>query len=210
MEEINTIIIADSEIRRAGISALLNGIDRVNVEGSFNISQGIVEIPRLQSDLILIDWDDFYTSQLHELLEVLDMEIKIILLVDQLTDEIIIPNTRIKAVLHKDIDRLEFQKVLDHIDTDLVLIHQDFLKTESLGVALQVDNNPATTTKLSKRELEVLEWLAFGSTNKEIAEQLEISEHTIKFHLNSIFNKLNVSSRTEAVSQGIRLGLLML
>jgi DNA-binding NarL/FixJ family response regulator len=49
----------------------------------------------------------------------------------------------------------------------------------------------------------VLNLLAAGLGNKEIAWQLKISEHTVKFHVTSIFNKLNVSSRTEAVTGGV-------
>jgi DNA-binding CsgD family transcriptional regulator len=52
--------------------------------------------------------------------------------------------------------------------------------------------------------------MARGSPNKEIAARLGISEHTVKFHVGSIFAKLGVSSRTEAVTQGMRLGLVML
>jgi DNA-binding NarL/FixJ family response regulator len=52
--------------------------------------------------------------------------------------------------------------------------------------------------------------LATGLGNKEIAAQLAISEHTVKFHVASILGKLGAESRTEAVSLGIRRGLLLL
>jgi NarL family two-component system response regulator YdfI len=63
---------------------------------------------------------------------------------------------------------------------------------------------------LTRRELQVLQMIASGLGNKEIAAKLEISGHTVKFHINSIFTKLNVSSRTEAVTTGLRLGLILL
>jgi len=63
---------------------------------------------------------------------------------------------------------------------------------------------------LSPRETEVLNMLADGLGNKEIAWRLHISEHTVKFHIGSIFNKLNASSRAEAVAIGIRRGLIAL
>ena len=63
---------------------------------------------------------------------------------------------------------------------------------------------------LSDRELEVLDLLAEGLSNKLIAHRLSISEHTVKTHVASIFAKLGASSRTEAVSQAIRRGLVML
>ena len=58
------------------------------------------------------------------------------------------------------------------------------------------------------RELTVLALVADGLGNREIGQELEISEHTVKFHLASIFGKLGVSSRTEAVRRGLRLGLI--
>lgn len=64
--------------------------------------------------------------------------------------------------------------------------------------------------RLTAREIDVLGELARGVANKTIAARLGISEHTVKFHIASIFAKLAVSSRTEAVTQGVRLGLIML
>ena len=63
---------------------------------------------------------------------------------------------------------------------------------------------------LTPREREVLEMLAEGFSNKEIAWRMNISEHTIKFHVASIFSKLGASTRTEAVMLGIRKGLVMI
>lgn len=63
---------------------------------------------------------------------------------------------------------------------------------------------------LTPREREVLDMLAEGLSNKEIAWRMNISGHTVKFHVASIFAKLNVSTRTEAVTQGIRKGLIMM
>jgi DNA-binding NarL/FixJ family response regulator len=63
---------------------------------------------------------------------------------------------------------------------------------------------------LTPRELEVLQLLAEGLPNKAIARQLNISDHTVKFHVNAIMSKLNAQSRTEAVVQATRLGLILL
>jgi DNA-binding NarL/FixJ family response regulator len=66
------------------------------------------------------------------------------------------------------------------------------------------------TEALSPREAEVLAMIAEGHSNKAIAYRLGISEHTVKFHVNSIMTKLNAGSRTEAVTLAIRQGLIML
>ena len=64
--------------------------------------------------------------------------------------------------------------------------------------------------QLSPRESEVLNLLADGLANKEIAWRLKISEHTVKFHITSVFNKLDASTRAEAVAIGARRGLIIL
>ena len=61
---------------------------------------------------------------------------------------------------------------------------------------------------LTTREHAVLALVADGLSNREIAHDLAISEHTVKFHLASIFGKLGVSTRTEAVQRGVRLGVI--
>lgn len=63
---------------------------------------------------------------------------------------------------------------------------------------------------LTAREREVLELLSAGLSNKLIARTLQISEHTVKFHVSSIYAKLGASSRTDAVSRGARYGLITL
>ncbi len=65
-------------------------------------------------------------------------------------------------------------------------------------------------TPLTPRELDVLRLMADGASNKIIAHKLGISDHTVKFHVTSILSKLNAGTRTEAVTLGIRQGLVYL
>lgn len=70
---------------------------------------------------------------------------------------------------------------------------------------------PAETGEpLSNRELEILECVVAGMVNKEIASELHISENTVKVHLRNVYTKLGVSTRTEATTEAIRLGLVMI
>jgi DNA-binding NarL/FixJ family response regulator len=69
---------------------------------------------------------------------------------------------------------------------------------------------PEPKQPLTPREIEVLEWASRGLPSKMIARELAVSESTIKFHLSSIYAKLGVASRTEAVSRAARLGLITL
>lgn len=63
---------------------------------------------------------------------------------------------------------------------------------------------------LTPRETEVLRLMADGASNKIIAHKLGISDHTAKFHVTSILSKLNAGTRTEAVTLGVRMGLIYL
>ena len=63
---------------------------------------------------------------------------------------------------------------------------------------------------LTPREIEVLQLIGQGLSNRAIAQRLAISEHTAKFHVNAILGKLGAQTRAEAVAQGVRSGLLLL
>jgi DNA-binding NarL/FixJ family response regulator len=85
---------------------------------------------------------------------------------------------------------------------------------QALGVRLAADGEmpgaDGPFDRLTARETEVLGCIAEGLTNKQIALALHISEHTVKFHVSSIYSKLGVSSRTEALRRGARFGLVPL
>jgi DNA-binding NarL/FixJ family response regulator len=73
--------------------------------------------------------------------------------------------------------------------------------------------NPGTDLKveaLTEREAQVLQKLAQGMANKQIAAALGISEHTVKFHVSAIYSKLGATNRTEAVRIGVRQGMIIL
>lgn len=98
--------------------------------------------------------------------------------------------------------------VVFHPDiTALIFAEKNSYSTVSLDVSGAIDELLAP---LTFRERQVLNQLASGLTNKEIAKMLNISEHTVKFHVGAIFSKLGVSSRTAAVAVGVRHGLVML
>ncbi len=88
-------------------------------------------------------------------------------------------------------------------DADVV-VSERVVATAAPGAALQAGS------ALTARELEVLRLVARGLSNKEIAGDLRITTHTVKYHLAAVLEKLGVRSRTEAVSLGVRKGLVPL
>jgi len=78
------------------------------------------------------------------------------------------------------------------------------------ALLFESENEPLSQGSLTDREAEVLGLLSRGLANKQIAATLGISEHTVKFHVSSIYTKLNVTNRTEAMREGLRGGWIVL
>jgi DNA-binding NarL/FixJ family response regulator len=87
------------------------------------------------------------------------------------------------------------------------VIHPDLTK-QFVDEMRSLSSGERTTTALSGREVEVLQMIAYGSTNKEVADALSISPQTVKTYLERIFTKLGVSDRTRAVAVALKLGIL--
>jgi len=99
-------------------------------------------------------------------------------------------------------------------DREIVLVAEaeeaDVVVSERVIATAAPATVPREGAALTPRELDVLRLVAQGLGNKEIAAELDLSAHTVKYHLASVLAKLGARSRTEAVSRGIRTGLLPL
>jgi NarL family two-component system response regulator YdfI len=116
----------------------------------------------------------------------------------------------VRAVLPRDATPQQLHATLEAAAAGLVVVHPSevsevFPAHAELSAPLRELPEP-----LTRREREVLQMISGGFGNKEIAGKLSISEHTVKFHVAPILGKLSASSRTEAVSIGIRHGLVLL
>jgi NarL family two-component system response regulator YdfI len=115
----------------------------------------------------------------------------------------------VKAVLPNRLDGPEIVAAIQAAAAGLIVL--DPASVENLLPApARVTASGNLTEELTSRELEVLRLVAAGLGNKQIAARLDISEHTVKFHISSIMSKLGAGSRTEAVTVGIRHGLIMI
>ncbi len=113
----------------------------------------------------------------------------------------------VRAVLRDDASADELAAAIAAAKAGLVVLHPDALKgSAEARAAARPDRAPALTA----RELEILEMLAEGMSNRTIAARLGISSQTVKFHVASILAKLGAASRTEAVTFGVRQGLIAL
>ncbi len=111
------------------------------------------------------------------------------------------------AILPRESDPDAFASALYAIDFGLIALDPSLrlLPVAALELPLMADAIPITP-----RENEVLQLLAQGMTNKAIAHELGITEHTVKFHVNAIMGKLGAQSRTEAVVRATQLGIITL
>jgi DNA-binding NarL/FixJ family response regulator len=91
-----------------------------------------------------------------------------------------------------------------------VLDQADLTDQADLKVGLYHEDYEAVSEQLTARELEVLELIAEGLTNKAIATRLGISDQTVKFHASQIQGKLGAANRTDAVRRAVRRGLVTL
>lgn len=118
---------------------------------------------------------------------------------------------RALGVLPAAVDEDELAAAIAALARGLSVWHPQLLSglqarpAESANPAVKL---PDEIEALTERELEVLQLMALGLANKKIALDLTISEHTVKFHISSIYGKLGAANRTEAVRIGLQTGLI--
>ena len=118
--------------------------------------------------------------------------------------------TGIRAVLPSEVSTDQLAVALQAAAAGLVVLHPAEIPAAFPAAAPASQPLAELPEPLTRREREVLQMLAAGLANKEIASRLRISDHTAKFHVAAILGKLGAATRTEAVALGIRRGLVLL
>jgi two-component system, NarL family, response regulator YdfI len=116
----------------------------------------------------------------------------------------------IHGILPVDLTASQLTASLQTVAQGLIVLHPVEAQIRNDNAALGETGIAELLEPLTAREREVLQMLAQGRGNKQIAVRLNISEHTVKFHVASILGKLGASTRTEAVSLALRRGLILL
>lgn len=217
------IVVYDSNsVVIAGVVSILEALPRSDLQivGSFVDETSLISMSDQRScqaspdrafDLLLLErmpQEDLWWLE-RWMLRV-DFKIAGILLTDSIATEEIgeYLSLGFKAFLPRLTNTEEIIATIDAVMAGLIVIHPELA---SFG-----ESDPAITPEsqseiyLTSREVEVLQLLGTGLDNKAIALRLQISKHTVKFHISSILSKLCVSSRTEAVTLGLRKGLIRL
>jgi two-component system nitrate/nitrite response regulator NarL len=211
MDELRVLIISGDPLTRAGLAALLSEfgctvVDQLAVDSDLPTRSAVYH-----PDVALWDlgWDSAMDPELslEALTELADSALPVVALLPDGTDAVKIWAAGASGLLGRDADPDALLAALKAAARRLLVLDRAF------AAAVSPFGDPtreAFSEELTPRELEVLQLLADGLTNKAIALQLGISEHTVKFHVNAILGKLEARSRTEAVVRATRLGLLFL
>ena len=211
------LVASASPIVRAGLRSVISASSALEVAGvSHGPTDMAQQIEELHPDVVLLEPAEDDPAEALLALGEDTHHSAIVVLSDgwsnYLTPEAL--SSGVRAVLPREASAEEIVAAIEAVAAGLVVLRPD--SVDSLLSGLPTTGRPipaapaATGEALAPREIEVLGMIAEGLGNKTIAWRLGISEHTVKFHIGSIFNKLNASSRTEAVTIGIRQGLIML
>jgi NarL family two-component system response regulator YdfI len=195
---IRVVVAARSSVVRAGLESVVRSSSSLDLAGAVDLA--LVRVGGFEADVLLLDTGGSSIE---------DVSQHMVLLADVADPAVVSAALRagIRGVISRDASAEEIESAIQAVHAGLVVINagslQDILP--EMRPAAEALSQP-----LSERELEVLNLIAEGQSNKLIAHALGISEHTVKTHVASIRAKLGASSRTEAVSQAIRRGLVML
>ncbi|HMD98260.1 MAG TPA: response regulator transcription factor [Terriglobia bacterium] len=211
---IRVLIKASSAIVKAGLESLLRGNPALRLAGD---SSGRARETRSATesppDVLLVEAETLADDSVREAMDQALAGGPVVVLVRNPALEPVADALRagVKAVLPSGLTGPEIIAAIEAAAAGLVVMHGSDI--ESLLPATNTLSSGGSETlveALTPREIEVLRLLAGGLGNKEIASRLEISEHTVKFHVASIMGKLGAGSRTEAVTLGIRHGLILI
>jgi two-component system, NarL family, response regulator YdfI len=205
---VRVLLASASAVRRAGLEALVKSDLSLTLAGSLSNPMAVSErIRELQPDVALIDLEHGSSLVLTERLS-----FPAVILADDPGPNWTAQALRlgVKAILHRDTRPEEIRFAIQAAHSGLVVLSSAISQKMAERVPFGSPRNDALVEELTRRELEVLAMLAEGMGNRQIADRLGLSNHTIKFHIASILDKLGASTRTEAVTVGLRMGLILL
>ena len=207
---LEVVVIAASLPRRSALAGLIARSLNVSVSTIAAISSQ--HIPDPAADVIVVDVDNgAVSSAVIRLAEALPAGSGLIALIDNPVPAWVSKaiHSGISAILSREATREELVLAVQAVEAGLILLHPSSARTLPIQ-NFPIDHDSRLPEPLTPREREVLRLASDGLGNKEIAARLNISEHTVKFHVSSILGKLGAATRAEAVSQGIRKGMLII
>jgi DNA-binding NarL/FixJ family response regulator len=219
LNKIRVLIADDHRVVREGLGAILKTKSDIDVVGEATNGVEAVEAAKaLRPDVILMDisMPQMDGVEATRAIKKEHSQIGIVALTMHDDDPTIFELVRagVNGYLLKDSDSVDIVKAIRSIYKGESMIHpyiaQKILRELSQKEEKRTEEKSLNEHQLSVREIDVLQRVATGKTNKEIAADLTLSEKTIKNHVRNIFHKMQVYDRTEAAIKGIKEGIIHL
>jgi two-component system, NarL family, response regulator YdfI len=207
-------IIAPGVAVRAGLRALLSDTQNIEIVGEAAYLSEALGISEQTDVLVWSPGQALGLSAVRSELDQLSVEDSIAMLIIHDVPELIEKLTemplRAWGVINSESTQAELIISVQALNEGLTVIDPAWIKQIFNRPSSSVNGKDKSAEALTGRELEVLQLLALGLTNKQIAAKLSISAHTVKFHVSTIFMKLGTTNRVETVNLGLKNGLIVL
>lgn len=211
MPEVRVLVVSPNPLARAGLAALLTDLPGMKLVGSTGLGEAASLAGQLLPDVALLDAGDGELEDLDAIarLSTTQPGLPIVAVAG---DPAAVPQALgfgASSLLPSGVDAETMAAALLAAVRGLVTVPRSELASL---LPHEVRSEPVLkppVETLTQRELEVLQLMARGLTNRQIARRLEISEHTVKFHAAAILGKLTARSRAEAVARAIGLGWIL-
>lgn len=198
------VLIDDHHIVRQGLEFLISTVEGLDIQASFSDGDAFIKYLNENNmpDLVLLDlvMPNMNGIEVTHYIKKYYPYIKVLVLTSYVDDEYVMSAINEGADGYE-IKDVEPQKLIATITK--VLNNEKIIHPKAKNVIDAMHEKPHFNNKLSKREMEVLKEMVKGKTNKDIAKSLFVSEKTVKTHVSHIFNKLQVSDRTQAAIYAI-------
>ena len=200
----NVFVAATTPTMRAGLRALLLHTDTQVVDEGSALTNAAMRLAYV--DVFVMADDQLLADAAHDLSE--SEALALVVLSDEAQTVRMLQSLPLRGwgIVSPEATTAELEAAIKAVEQGLIVLPPTLAEQHFTQRAI-VDE-PAEP--LTTREQEVLDLISQGLSNKLIAQRLSISEHTVKFHISSLYTKLGASSRTDAVSRGARRGLITL
>lgn len=211
---IRVLLADDQAIIRKGVRALLSTAPGIEVVGEAENGVRAANLAlRLRPDVILMDLVMPGGDGIEAIRRITDAwpEARILVLTSYSTDDKVLPAIKAGALgyLLKDSEPEELEAAIRQVHRGESSLHPAIARKLLQEIASPPSDKPAREP-LTEREVEVLQLVARGHSNREIADKLVISEATVRTHVSNILAKLHLASRTQAALYALRKGLASL
>jgi DNA-binding NarL/FixJ family response regulator len=202
-EPITVLIVDDHEVVRNGIRGYLDTLPEYDVVGEADSGEQAVDlVKQLVPDVVLMDLmlPGMDGVEATRIVKSISPRTQVVVLTSYHDDSLIFPALKAGAISYilKDMKMNKLAEAITKAHNGEVILHPKVASRVLQNIRKDSDADNIIYTELTERELDVLKLIASGYSNSKIAEELVISENTVKGHVSNILSKLHLADRTQA------------